>query len=158
MRIAIPTFDGLVAPRAEGAPELYIFEVEEPGEEPHVVPGLVAGLGAWLDLLEKWGVEWVLCGGMSPFLLTALAARGIRAMTGVAGDVEGVVEALRSGRLTVGAAAPFSPWPARRLGRGRRYGLGPFRPKGSRRGRGRRTGPFGKPGRAGRPQPGENQA
>ena len=158
MRIGISMTDGWVAPRAEGAPELYILEVEEPREEPRVVPGLVVGLGAWLELLEKWRVEWVLCGGMSPFLLTTLAARGIRAMTGVAGDVEGVVEALRSGRLTVGAAVPFSSWPARRLGRGRCSGLGPFAPKGGRRGGGRRPGPLGGQGRAGWPQPGEDQA
>jgi len=145
-----------VAPRAEGAPEVYILELEEPQEEPRVVPGLAVDLGAWLDVLQASGVQWVLCGGMSPFLLSALAARGVRVMMGVAGDVEGVVEALRDGRLRLGEPVPFSTWPAGGPGMGRRCGLGPFGPRGGRR-RGRRGGPFGTPGGAGGSQLGGRQ-
>jgi len=148
MRVAIPTFDGRVAPRAEGAPEVRVLDLEGPEVETQVMPGLIVGLGAWLDLLEQAGVQWVLCGGMSPFFLNALAARRIQVMMGVAGDVEGVVEALRQGRLTLGAQVPYSVWPAGGRGPGRRCGLGPFGRRGGFGRRGRRGGAGGPPGGA----------
>lgn len=149
MRIAIPTFDGRVAPRAEGAPEVCMVDLDDPQAEPGMGPGSSVGLGPWLDALEGAGVQWVLCGGMSPFLLSALGARGIQVMMGVAGEVDAVVEALRDGRLKLGGSVPFSVWPAGGPGPGRCFGLGPFgfrRRFGWGRRRGRSFGPPGPPG------------
>ena len=146
MRVAIPTFDGRVAPRAEGAPEVYMVDLDDPQAEPRLGPGSSVGLGAWLDALGQARVRWVLCGAMSPFLLSALGARGIQVMMGVAGEVDAVVEALRDGRLKLGGSVPLSVWPAGGPGPGRCFGLGPF---GLRRRFGwgrRRASSFGPPG------------
>lgn len=150
MHIAIATFNDRVAPRAEGAPEVCMVDLDDPQGEPGVGPGSSVGLGPWLDALEGAGVQWVLCGAMSPFLLSALGARGIQVMMGVAGEVDAVVEALRDGRLKLGGSAAFSVWPAGGPGPGRCFGLGPFGfrrrfGQGGRRGRG-----FGPPGPLGR--------
>jgi len=150
MRIAVPTYGGRVAPRAEGAPEVYLVDLDDPEVEPRVGPGSSVGVGAWMDALEGAGVQWVLCGAMGPSLLSILRTRGIRVMMGVAGEVEAVVEALGDGRLKLDDSTPWSVWPAGGAGPGRPCGLGPF---GFRRGLGqggRRGGALGPRGPVGR--------
>ena len=148
MRIAITTYEGRVAPRAEGAPEVYLVDLDDPEVEPRVGPGSSVGVGAWMDALEEAGVQWVLCGAMGPSLLGLMGARGIQVMMGVAGEVEAVLEALRDGRLKLDGSAPWSVWPTGGPAPGRPCGLGPFgfrrrSGQGGRRGRG-----FGRPGPA----------
>jgi len=155
MRVAIPTFEGRVAPRLEGAPEVRVVDPKDAEAEPRVLPGLSHDVAGWLGLVQAAAVQWVLCGALSPALLSALEARGIQVMMGVAGEVDAVVEALRDGRLQLGVAVPFSVWPGPGPGPGRCCGLGPFR-RGSGFGRrdGRVGGPFGGPGRGGGTLPG----
>jgi len=148
MRIALAAFGDRVAPRLEGAPKVLILETEEPEAPPGVGPGPAVGLGPWLGFLEQAGVRWLLCGAAGPFLQQVLAARGIRVMPGVAGEVQAVTEALREGRLRLGSAVPFSVWPGGGRGPGRCFGLGPFGARGRRRGR--RFGPPGSTGPASR--------
>lgn len=144
MFVAIPTFADRVAPRIEGAPQLRVVDLEDHEAEPEVLPGLVIGLGPWLDSLTNAGVQWVVCGAVPPFLFSALSARGIRVMMGVAGEFDEVVRALREGRLQLGAQVPFSVWPAPGPRGGRWCGLGPFGPRRGFRRRGGR-GPGGGP-------------
>jgi len=133
MKVAIPTFEDRVSPRLEAAPEVCIVDLDETPARTDSGPGLAVGLVSWLDALERAGVEWVLCGAVSPALVQVFTSRGLRVRAGVAGDVEAVVEALQGGELTLNETASFSVWsvPGPR-------GCGCLGPFGHRRGPGRK--------------------
>ncbi len=100
MKLAIPIFNGRVAPAFDWAGRMLVLELAD---------GAVSSrreddLGAIPRedrpaRLAAEGVETVVCGGISCRMAAMLEALGVRVFSGCAGGVEEVVAAFAAGRL-----------------------------------------------------------
>ena len=122
MKVAIPLFSTRVAPRLGFAPEVLVAELDAGkvvgrrtictvGMNPQQTVALLAGQG----------VTAIICSGISGFWQNIVAARGIRLIPGVVGEVEDVLTALAKGELQPGTAGPTGGQ-RRRRNRGRLSG------------------------------------
>lgn len=110
MKVAIPRFDNRVSPHFDCASKVLIATVEG---------GKVVNreLYSLRDLnvlrrstfLQKQGVEWVICGGISNFSTRLLWGNGIQVLAMVAGDAEQVLDQFVSGTLHSSADPAFQP-------------------------------------------------
>lgn len=124
MRIALPVWNGRISPVFDSARRLLLVDTAEAGgahasEETleEIVPL------ARVKRLSVLGADVLICAGISPAMLSALSACGIRVIPGIAGDAMDVVKAFRSGRFP----APQFFMPGWRGGRRRRFRRGrPF--------------------------------
>lgn len=137
MKAAIPVFQSRVSPVFDWCRTLLEVEIR-PGEETTRKEIDVDGLGPAqrANLLLELGTELLVCGTIGEQLLPMIEARGVRVITGVAGGIDEVLEALAAGDLP----NPRLDMPGcrrRHRGGGRRRGTGPG-PKGHGRGRGGR--------------------
>ena len=116
MRIGISTDGELVAPHFGRCPVFTIADIEgdtvsrevvqNPGHQPGLVP----------QFLHERGVECVVCSGMGMRARALFDELGIRAIMGVTGTVDEVIEKLKNGTLE-GGESLCSP------GAGKGYGL-----------------------------------
>lgn len=136
MKVAIPVFNGRVAPTFDWAGRIVLADVNERtvvGQVEMDIGGVQAVPRA--AFLVSTGVDVLICGGVSMPLAAMLDAQGVRVLPGVAGNVTEVLAAFLRGQIEQPRWA-MPGWS--RCGRGGRRGRG-----GHRRGRGRGAGPGG---------------
>ena len=100
MKIAISEFQGRVSPVFDWSTHLIVIEMDGT----RVIRRLessIAGLppAVRAERLAEMGVETLLCGGISRFMLSFVEARGVRVIPWVAGDVEQVLVAFIEHRI-----------------------------------------------------------
>jgi predicted Fe-Mo cluster-binding NifX family protein len=110
MKVAMPQFDKRVSPHFDCASKVLIATVEA-GK---VVNRELYSLRDLNNLrrstfLQKQGVEWVICGGISNFSARLLWGNGIKVIAMVAGDAEQVLDQFVSGTLYSSADPAFQP-------------------------------------------------
>ncbi|MGD2174433.1 MAG: NifB/NifX family molybdenum-iron cluster-binding protein [Candidatus Brocadiaceae bacterium] len=114
----MPDWNGRISPVLDAARELVVVTVDKGREASRSVRGLEPGLiPQRARQLARLGVDVLICGGVSLPLLRMLEGIGIRVIPGISGDVNQVVHAYLSGRLTDGRFA-MPGWRGRG---GRRY-------------------------------------
>jgi predicted Fe-Mo cluster-binding NifX family protein len=148
MKVAMPVFNGRVAPVFDWAGQIVLADTDTDGpaaprrEERGIADVAPARRGAFL---KSAGVELLICGGISAALVALVEAEGIEVIPGIVGDTEKVLAAYRTGKLR-GSRWAMPGWCGQaggRRGRGRR-GDGSCGPRsGRRRGRGWGPGPGG---------------
>ena len=117
MRIAISTDGGFVSPHFGRCPSFTIADVEDgkltgkevienPGHQPGLIP----------QFLHEKGVECMVTGGMGMRAAGFFEQMGIKAIVGVSGEIEGVIEHLLDGTLKGGESLCMP-------GSGRGYGI-----------------------------------
>jgi len=119
MRVAVPVWEKRVSPVFDSARRLVLIDLE--GGEPAsriTLPLTEPFAPRRARLLRLWGVEVLICGGISPYLARLIAGWGIRVVSGVRGDVEEVLRAFRRGRIP----SPAFTLPGWRSGRRRGRG------------------------------------
>ena len=118
MRIAMPVWRGRVAPVFDWAGTLLIAE-EEKGTIVSSAEESIAEMPpqARPRRLSELGVELLICGGISRWMSSTIAAAGIACLSGVAGNAREVLDAHAAGRLNQTAFA----MPGWRGGRRRRF-------------------------------------
>ncbi len=119
MRVAVPVWEKRVSPVFDTARRLVMVDLE--GDEPAsriTLPLTEPFAPRRARLLRIWGVEVLICGGISPYLARLIAAYGIRVVPGVRGDAEEVLRAFRRGRIP----SPAFTLPGWRSGRRRGRG------------------------------------
>jgi predicted Fe-Mo cluster-binding NifX family protein len=145
MRVAIPVFNGRVAPVFDWAGRLLLVELggqAPPKQEARDLCGVAPVKRA--EYLRSAGAEVLICGGISSVLATLVASEGIELIPGIVGDAQEVLAAYASGRLR-GPRWAMPGWcggGGRRSGRARRGGFCGGR-GGRRRGRSWGPGPGG---------------
>ena len=107
MKVAIPLFGTRIAPRFGFAPEVLVAEINGGS----VVGGrtiVTTGINPQqtVALLAGQGVTTIICSGISGFWQNIVAARGIRLIPGVVGEVEDVLTAFAAGKLQPDPVAP----------------------------------------------------
>jgi len=119
MKVAIAVFGSRVSPRFDCAAELLVAEIRD---------GVVARTEQLADgqsnplqriaRLRELGVDAVVCGAITGFVLRHLVANGIEVYPWTTGEASEVLEALARGELAAGP--PAAGRPGRGRGRGRR--------------------------------------
>ena len=138
MKVAIPVFNGRVAPTFDWAGRLLLADVDESeiiGQIEMNIHGVQPAPRA--AFLASTGVEILICGGVSEQVTLMLETQGVRVFAGVTGGVAEVLEAFLDNRL--GDAKWAMPGWCGRRGRGPDKGRR-GRGDGRRRGRGRGAG------------------
>lgn len=102
-RVALHFWHGRIAPVFDIGGEVLMSDGEHKNEVRHLVHPLPVPRAAELADL---GVEVLVCGAISRAMHEALAARGIRVIGFVAGDLEQVMAAWRQGKLDTTFAMP----------------------------------------------------
>jgi len=97
MLIAIPVFNGRVAPVFDWAGRLALAGTEGEPEERDVSDVAPFGRPAYL---RRAGVDVLVCGGISSPLGSLVIAEGIELVPGIVGEVAGVLAAYRQGKLS----------------------------------------------------------
>lgn len=106
MRIAVTYENGQVFQHFGHTPAFKLYEEDE-GEliRAQVVPTGGSGHGALAGLLLQWGVDVLICGGIGPGAVNALAEAGIRLCAGVSGSADAAAAALAAGQLVFTSAS-----------------------------------------------------
>ncbi len=146
MRVAMPVFNGRVAPVFDWAGLIVLASIdgqEPPQQEQQELAG-VAPLRR-PGFLKRAGVELLICGGISAALAGLVEAEGIEVMPGIVGDALEVLAAYQTGKLR-GPRWAMPGWCGQaggRPGRARRGDGGCGQRGGRRRGRSWGRGPGG---------------
>jgi len=101
MRVAVPVFQGRVAPVFDWCKSLIVVQLGSDGEvgrEEVSLSGVSPSGRA--ERLAELRIETLLCGGISAPVADLVEARGIRVVPWAAGPVEEVIVAFRQGALT----------------------------------------------------------
>jgi predicted Fe-Mo cluster-binding NifX family protein len=100
MKVAVPIFQGSVSPVFDFAQRLLVVHHPGTGLETREELDLagVPSLRRAGYLLER-GVRVLICGGISAHLAAMMEMRGIRIISGVAGEIGPVVRAFLAGKL-----------------------------------------------------------
>jgi predicted Fe-Mo cluster-binding NifX family protein len=119
MRVAVPVWEKRVSPVFDSARRLVVIDIEEGGPASRLTLPLTEAYPPRRALLLRiWGVEVLVCGGISPYLGRLIAGQGIRVVSGVRGDAEEVLRAYSRGRIP-SPAYTLPGWRGgRRRGRG----------------------------------------
>lgn len=99
MKLAVSIWNGRVAPVFDVSERCMIIDADN-GE----APGQCLGFPGWsagekASFLEQRGVGTLVCGAISTEYADALGEHGIESLSFIAGPVDGVVEAWKSGTL-----------------------------------------------------------
>jgi predicted Fe-Mo cluster-binding NifX family protein len=100
MLLAVPTYNDRVAPTFDFCHRVSFWRVE--GQETRKIADrkcTADSIGEKAAHLQAMGTELLLCGAVSSGLLQDLNARGIKVLSGLAGDVAEVVSAFACGSL-----------------------------------------------------------
>ena len=100
MRVAIPIWEGRISPVFDTAERVAVSELE--GGEITSRSELTFDsdfLPARAISLRRWGVQVLICGGMSAYLARLVAAQGIRVIPGLSGDIDEVLKAYSRGNI-----------------------------------------------------------
>ncbi len=93
-RTAIPVFRGRVAPVLDTCTCLVILN-----SDLHRVSIECTCLQSRLQMFENLGIQVIICGAVSEFLSRLLQEKNVRMICGIAGDIDEVIQAYRTGRL-----------------------------------------------------------
>jgi predicted Fe-Mo cluster-binding NifX family protein len=99
MKVAISTWNGRVSPVFDVARTLLVLEIGEAGIAERREQALDDGPAGRIERIVDAGVKVLLCGAISQPLAGMLAARGVRVVPFISGDVEEVIRAYLAGAL-----------------------------------------------------------
>jgi predicted Fe-Mo cluster-binding NifX family protein len=100
MKIALSTFNGRVSPVFDWSTLLVVIDSSEGREvrrQEHSLEG--TSPKARVDRLVALGIDTLICGGISRFMLAMLEARSIKVIPWIAGEVEQVITAFLEDRI-----------------------------------------------------------
>ena len=135
MKIALSTFQGRMSPVFDWSSRLLVVDADH-GREIHRMERDLANMPprARACCLVDLGVDTLLCGGISRFMLALVEAQGIRVIPWIAGEAEEVIRAFLDKRIPgeefyMPGCCRMGRGPKRRLRRGKGPGRAPGRGK-----------------------------
>jgi len=118
MKTAIPIVGTWVSPRFDCGAALLVAEINDGVvTSRQVLPDAASNALQRVARLRELGVDLVVCGAITGFLLRHLAANAIRVFPWVSGEASEVLDALARGELA--ARLPGAAGPGKGRGRGR---------------------------------------
>lgn len=121
MKIAIPIWERRVSPVFDTAKKIAVAEIEN-GKitSQSIIPFQETYLPRRAVILTGWRINILICGGISAYMANLVAARGIRVVPGIRGNVDEVLYAFCRGNIP----SPQFLMPGWRGGRRKRYQRG----------------------------------
>jgi predicted Fe-Mo cluster-binding NifX family protein len=99
-RIAIPVFESRVSPVLDSCRRIVLIDIDD-GQEVNRSEILLEKLSLMerLDMLSRWGIKKIICAGVSDTMCKFLAGQNILLVTGIAGEIERIINAYICNRL-----------------------------------------------------------
>ena len=99
-RIAIPVFESRVSPVLDSCTRMMMVDIDDSGElcRSEIVLEKLS-LVERLDLLSRWGIERIICAGVSDTMCKYIASKNIELISGIAGEIEKIINAYICNRL-----------------------------------------------------------
>lgn len=100
MRVALPVWERRISPVFDESERISIADVKR-GKitSQFIIPFQEKFPPGRAIFLTRWGVEILICGGISAYLAQLVAAQGIRVIPGIRGGVEDVLQAFCLGNI-----------------------------------------------------------
>jgi predicted Fe-Mo cluster-binding NifX family protein len=99
-RIAIPIFHDRVSPVLDSCRRMVLVDIDGAKEVNRSEITLEKmSLIERLELLSRWGVKKIICAGVSDTMCRYLAGKNILLVSGIAGEVEKIINAFICNRL-----------------------------------------------------------
>lgn len=99
MKVAVSTWNGRISPVFDVARTMLVLDVGEAGIAERHEQSLGDGPAGRIERIADAGARVLLCGAISEPLAGMLAARGVRVIPFISGDVEEVIRAYLAGAL-----------------------------------------------------------
>ncbi|MEA3506668.1 MAG: NifB/NifX family molybdenum-iron cluster-binding protein [Elusimicrobiota bacterium] len=122
MRVAIPIWEERISPVFDTAEKILISDFEQGKVNSRfIIPFQVNFLPQRAAFLRRFGVQILICGGISTYLARLVAAQGIRVIAGLSGNIDEVLRAYFQGNMLENRylMPGWRGWKRRRYGRGR---------------------------------------
>ena len=99
-RVAIPVFESRVSPVLDSCHRMVVVDIEK-GCEIHRQELTLEKMSITerIDVMARWGIRKIICAGVSDVMCRFLAGRNIALVSGIAGELEKVINAYICNRL-----------------------------------------------------------
>jgi predicted Fe-Mo cluster-binding NifX family protein len=99
-RIGIPTFESRLSPVLDACNRMVVVDIEDDREIKRQELNLEkTDLNGRIEIFAHWGIQKIICCGVSDLMCRCLAAKSIVLISGIAGELENVVNACICNRL-----------------------------------------------------------
>ena len=99
-RIGIPTFESRVSPVLDACHRMLVVDIEGDREiKRHEIGLEKTDLNGRINVFARWGIQKIICCGVSDLMCKYLAAKKIVLISGIAGELEDIVNACICNRL-----------------------------------------------------------
>jgi predicted Fe-Mo cluster-binding NifX family protein len=98
--IAIPCFESRISPVLDACKRLLVVDIDKGREVSRVELTLErTSLMDRIEIFTRWGINKIICAGVSDVMCRYLAARNIVLISGIAGDLEEILNAYICNKL-----------------------------------------------------------
>ena len=93
-RVAIPVFESRVSPVLDSCRRIVVVDIEG-GCETHRQEIALEKMSIHerLEVITRWGIEKIICAGVSDVMCKFLAGKKITLISGIAGELEKIIDA-----------------------------------------------------------------
>jgi predicted Fe-Mo cluster-binding NifX family protein len=99
-RLAIPVFESRVSPVLDSCKRLVVVDIEK-GREVRRQELTLEKMSAHerIEVMARWGIHKIICAGVSDVMCRFLAGKNIALISGIAGELEKIINAYICNRL-----------------------------------------------------------
>lgn len=99
-RVAIPVFQARVSPVLDSCQRMVVVDIEAGREIRRQELNLEKlSVPERIEVIARWGIRKIICAGVSDFMCKFLAGKNIALISGIAGELEKIINAYVCNRL-----------------------------------------------------------
>ena len=99
-RIAIPVFQERISPVLDACARLLVVDIDNGKEIQRTDVSLTKmSRRERTEAISRWNIDTIICGGVSELMCSYIAGRGVRLISGIAGELEKIIDAYIDDRL-----------------------------------------------------------
>jgi predicted Fe-Mo cluster-binding NifX family protein len=99
-RVAIPVFESRVSPVLDSCQRMVVVDIERGCEIRRQELSLEKmPIHERIEVMARWGIRKVICAGVSDIMCRFLAGKNIALVSGIAGELEKIIDAYICNRL-----------------------------------------------------------
>ncbi|MGD9285720.1 MAG: hypothetical protein PVG68_18760 [Desulfobacterales bacterium] len=99
-RVAIPVFESRVSPVLDSCQHMVVVDIEKGCEIRRQELNLdKMSIHERIEVMARWGIRKIICAGVSDIMCRFLAGKNIALVSGIAGELEKIINAYICNRL-----------------------------------------------------------
>ena len=99
-RVAIPVFESRVSPVLDSCHRMVVVDIEKGREMSRQELNLEKmSIHERIEVMARWGIRKIICAGVSDIMCRFLAGKNIALVSGIAGELEKIINAYICNRL-----------------------------------------------------------